>query len=453
MRALAALKLVQEQVRYLALTMDNGGYVPAAADLTWSRRFGDCKGKTVMLLALLHELGIEARPALVSTQGGDGLEARLPMAGLFDHVIVQATIGGRTYWLDGTRPGDHDLERIRTPAFHWALPVTDAGSELVKLEPAALTVPQRVTSLDMDASAGIDIPAPVKAEMRFEDDAALVLRFGFAQLAAAERERALKDYWHREYDFITPTSVALIDEPTTGAIRLTMTGTARMDWSSNDGTRWYELDGARLGAKMDTARDPGPDREAPFATDYPDWQQWRETIHLPHDGKGFVLDGGNLDRTIGPFTIHSKVTIDGATLTMVASSRTTAPEIVFAQADAMRDAMSKLYDRGVNVRPPLDYKPSAAELAVNPDAAGPKLDKPAAAFKQAQALFDRNEMPGRGPRWKRRSRRNQGTRKRTGCSRSCLRGWGMRVLSPRRRARWCSILNKRWAGTHGRSLR
>jgi len=75
-------------VRYVLLAIDDGGYVPAPADTTWSRRFGDCKGKTVLLLALLRELGIDARPALVSVQGGDGLNERLPMVGAFDHVFV-----------------------------------------------------------------------------------------------------------------------------------------------------------------------------------------------------------------------------------------------------------------------------------------------------------------------------------------------------------------------------
>ncbi len=80
--------------------------MPARADETWQRRFGDCKGKTVLLLALLKELGIQAEPALVSLGGGDGLDERLPSLGAFNHVIVRATIGGKVYWLDGTRTGD-----------------------------------------------------------------------------------------------------------------------------------------------------------------------------------------------------------------------------------------------------------------------------------------------------------------------------------------------------------
>ena len=132
-RAEAALSLVQDKVRYVALAMGAGGYVPADAQATWSRRFGDCKGKTVLLLALLHAMNIQAEPVAVSTMAGDGLDARLPLAGLMNHVLVRAEIGGRAYWLDGTRTGDTSLDRLRTPAFGWGLPLTVRGASLVRM--------------------------------------------------------------------------------------------------------------------------------------------------------------------------------------------------------------------------------------------------------------------------------------------------------------------------------
>ena len=52
-RAAAALRLVEDEVRYLALSMGDGNYVPMSADEVWRSSYGDCKGKTVLLLALL----------------------------------------------------------------------------------------------------------------------------------------------------------------------------------------------------------------------------------------------------------------------------------------------------------------------------------------------------------------------------------------------------------------
>src|SRR6185369_14489944 len=44
-RMLAALRLTQDQVRYVALLLGDGDYKPMKADDVWSQRFGDCKGK------------------------------------------------------------------------------------------------------------------------------------------------------------------------------------------------------------------------------------------------------------------------------------------------------------------------------------------------------------------------------------------------------------------------
>src|SRR5207302_5746722 len=82
----AALKLVQDRIRYIALTMGAGGYVPANAETTWARRFGDCKAKTALLLAILHELKIESEPVIVNSDGDDGLDQFQPQLGWFNHV-------------------------------------------------------------------------------------------------------------------------------------------------------------------------------------------------------------------------------------------------------------------------------------------------------------------------------------------------------------------------------
>ena len=109
-RAEAALQLVQDRIRYVYVGLDGGNYTPAPADETWTRRFGDCKAKTVLLMALLRELGISAEPVLVASDGGDGTDERLPSPHVFDHVLVRAHPDGATHWLDGTRLGDRRLD-------------------------------------------------------------------------------------------------------------------------------------------------------------------------------------------------------------------------------------------------------------------------------------------------------------------------------------------------------
>lgn len=361
-RAELALTLVQQQVRYLFLGMDNGGYVPAAADQTWTRRFGDCKGKTVLLLALLGELGIEARPVLVHTKRGDLVGNRLPAMAAFDHVIVEAKIGGKSYWLDGTRLGDERLDRLQTPDFRYGLPVIAAGSGLVRILPDPFDRPSQVIGLTLDASKGLDLPAAASGEMRFHGTAASDMRLTYSGYSQAERQRALRKLWRDTYDFVAPGKIVTRNDPETGDFIITMTGSATMEWTRELGTRWYEIDRSRLGWRFDIAREGELSPDAPYAFDYPDWWVYKQTIILPHEGKGFRIQGEGIDQTIGDlYQFKRTVSKDGATVTMEAQTRALAGELPAARASRTRTAMAELANGTVFIRMPADYEPTEAE--------------------------------------------------------------------------------------------
>ncbi|HEX6791187.1 MAG TPA: DUF3857 domain-containing protein, partial [Candidatus Krumholzibacteria bacterium] len=58
----AAIRFVQDEVRYLALVQGMSAYRPHAPSRVWSQRYGDCKDKALLLSTLLNELGVEAYP-------------------------------------------------------------------------------------------------------------------------------------------------------------------------------------------------------------------------------------------------------------------------------------------------------------------------------------------------------------------------------------------------------
>ena len=360
-RAEAALALVQDQVRYVALSMDDGGYVPADSDLTWKRRFGDCKGKTVLLLALLHGLGIEAQPALVNAIEGDGIDLRLPSPGVFDHVLVRATIAGRVYWLDGTRLGDRRLDDIPTPAFDWVLPVQAASATLARLAPPPLERPNSVRTFRIDASAGLDIPAPTHAENLFRGDEAFGLNASLTNLTPAQRDAALRKFWNQSFAELTLTKVSAAYDPATHEERLVADGVAKMDWQ--DGStccRLYEPDGYGLGWRTDYDRPAGPHSDAPFAASFPMFEQTQETIILPNKGAGFTIQGEQVDRKLGAWDFHRKMKIDKGVFTLDAGTRSLASEFTPAGDDAATlKAMSK---QTVYVVTPPNYVMTRQEL-------------------------------------------------------------------------------------------
>ena len=280
-RAGQALVLVEDRVRYVALLMGQGGYVPASAAETWSRRFGDCKAKTALLLAILHSLGIEADPVLVQAKLGDMVADRMPMIGLFNHVIVRARVGGRDYWLDGTRTGDSDLDSLEIPDFGWVLPLVDRA-QLVHLVPKPLDRPNVEHRVNVDASGGIYAAAPVTIEEIYRGDSALLLNMAFASLTAAQRDEQMHDKAGGYFDGFSVTDSSLRFDKAKRELDLTIKGTAKLNWK--DG--WFYVPTSSISFNPDFHRPAGPFHDVPWSINYPRFVKDVAVFRLPEGFAG-----------------------------------------------------------------------------------------------------------------------------------------------------------------------
>lgn len=125
-QAARALRWTQEEIRYFGIELGENSHRPSHPNLTFERRFGDCKDKSQLLAALLDGLGITARVALVHSDGARGLDSVLPTPHRFNHAIVRAEVDGRVYWLDPTLPPQTGgLERIGAQDYGQALVMGD----------------------------------------------------------------------------------------------------------------------------------------------------------------------------------------------------------------------------------------------------------------------------------------------------------------------------------------
>ncbi len=163
-RAVAALELVQEDIRYLLNGLDGGNYLPQSVTETWEKKYGDCKAKTVILIAILQELGIPSEAVLVSSRGGNLVPGSLPLPGAFDHVLVRANIDGNFYYLDGTSLGANLKTIGNVPNFEYALPIRESGGDIEPIIQVLPRAPEAITELNIDASLGIDLPSLVTME-------------------------------------------------------------------------------------------------------------------------------------------------------------------------------------------------------------------------------------------------------------------------------------------------
>ena len=362
-RATAALALVQERIRYVFVGLDDGAYRPATADETWNRRFGDCKGKTVLLLALLRELGVPAEAVLVSTDGDDGVNERLPAASAFDHVLVRAVIDGRTYWLDGTRLGDTDLARLPEPAFRWVLPLRAGEVTLDPVTPVPPMLAEGAMALTIDASQGIEQPARVSGEQIIRGDAAFGFKVGMSQLSKDDADRKLKAYWAANYTWIDPETVAWrYDERQKTAI-LTFEGEGEMEWEGDaDDGRYYYLNIVGFSSPSPLRRPREQDQAAPWMTDFPSYDRSSVTVRLPPETDGWKWGYAMepIDALIGGVSYKRAILMRNGLLRVVTSRRTLVPEISAEEAKLVGRQATKFDDSVPRI---YQFKPVAKEEA------------------------------------------------------------------------------------------
>lgn len=123
----AALRIVQDEIRYLSVNVELGGQIPSAPGAVMRRRFGDCKDKSRLLACLLQALGVNACTVLVHTRRRADLRNWLP-APFFDHAILSYELNGAQHYVDATiSMQGGGAERRYVPRFHAGLPVLPEG--------------------------------------------------------------------------------------------------------------------------------------------------------------------------------------------------------------------------------------------------------------------------------------------------------------------------------------
>ncbi len=175
---IAALRYVQEEIKYVAPKFGEGGYTPLPVEAAISEGVGDCKAKTLLFISLLNELGVEATPALVNTVNGLYLRDKIPSPTLFDHVIVGVPHQGDTLWLDPTIINQGgDLDNIAGVDFGFALPLTRRTHVLKKMSSFEPTPePEIIAHEVIDLSDGAYAPGSLKATMTIRNRSADTFR-------------------------------------------------------------------------------------------------------------------------------------------------------------------------------------------------------------------------------------------------------------------------------------
>ena len=100
-RAAAIVQYLSREVRYTGVEFGDAAIIPHAPSETLKHKYGDCKDKATLAVAMLRAAGVPAHVALLNAGGRYDVDAELSGMGMFDHAIVYAP-GSPDLWIDAT---------------------------------------------------------------------------------------------------------------------------------------------------------------------------------------------------------------------------------------------------------------------------------------------------------------------------------------------------------------
>ena len=91
-----------KNIRYTAIELGVGGWMPTEPMEVVNRKYGDCKDKSTLLTTLCRAVDITAKPVLVRTMDIGGMDSSVPSRAWFNHMIVKIDLPEGTVWTDPT---------------------------------------------------------------------------------------------------------------------------------------------------------------------------------------------------------------------------------------------------------------------------------------------------------------------------------------------------------------
>ena len=281
-RLLAVLQFVQKDIRYFGNELGINTHKPTAPEKVLMQRFGDCKDKVFLMIALLRRLDIAAQPVLVSAYYRSHVADMLASPLAFNHVIVRVDLNGTSYWLDATR--DHQtgpLGQRQARGLGRGLWLAGDGTGLLDLPSVYDEVRASVDDLVIVDQFKAD---PVlESRITYRGDLAEAWRAAMAVAPMHDIETQLNQQYSRAFPKLQSTSALEVKElPNENAVMLIQKFTIPDFWRFTDKTQlttqmtfWSLVDPLRY--------PPSQSRTQPFGIVLPGIFEHKITIDLPVD--------------------------------------------------------------------------------------------------------------------------------------------------------------------------
>ncbi len=197
---------VVTNTRYVALEFGIHGFKPYRVDRVLARRFGDCKDKASLLVAMLGLAGVDARLTLLRMRHLGRIAPEPASLAAFNHAI--AYVPSLDLYLDGTAEFVGSTE----------LPSGDRQANVLRIEPAGnsvfTTTPEaapdaNTTAVEMDVALRPDGSAELKGVSTFSGQAAPEQRRLLA--TSTGRNQIFEQAWAQQFPGLSLKSLTVSD--------------------------------------------------------------------------------------------------------------------------------------------------------------------------------------------------------------------------------------------------
>jgi transglutaminase-like putative cysteine protease len=280
-QVLAVLRFVQDDVRYFGIEIGDSGEKPADPSTVFSRRFGDCKDKSLLFVTAVRALGIQAYPVLVNATMRRAIADWQPAADAFDHCIALVQFNDQQYWVDPTMNYQRGpLAAHYLPGYGCGLVIAPGSTSLTPI-PHTSGLPQTATT-EYFQMGGRTEPAQLKVVTIAEGRDAEGLRELFAGTKRAEIEKNYTHFYSTLYPGIKmSSSIAIEDDEQQNRIQTTEFYTIDSAWTQSDKTRSVLCNFYPSTVAAFLKRPVDINRTSPLGIRFPQHQILRTEVTLP----------------------------------------------------------------------------------------------------------------------------------------------------------------------------
>ena len=281
-KVLQSLKFTQDHIRYVGIELGVNSHKPHSPYETLVNGYGDCKDKTLLLITMLKELGVEAEPVLVNTSDKGSIEGALPTPHAFNHVITRISFDGKQFFVDPTRnyQTGSELGHLGYYSYDVGLPIY-SGVQLQTM-PWDQGKRVQVNVVENFQSYGYQQPVLLSVESQYTGREADYQRYRFNNVPHRDIERDYLSYYHEVYrgaELHKPIEVT--DDPNRNLFTVKESYWINSFWNYNEDEAKFEYS-INASVLENYLKEPGQlKRRSPLDQSRPKQVSQRIVVHYP----------------------------------------------------------------------------------------------------------------------------------------------------------------------------